>query len=352
MVLSRSPRCDPMSKKQASPTSVDFALNYAMVLGKSRPHRLTIVLIQSSRESFMQTSICREPRTKLSRSSLFMLGVIWIANAQINSNAVAQEPLLKPNDRIAILGGTLVERMQRSGAVEAELQARRPDWKLTVRNLGWSGDDVHGLARKVFDNPEAGFARLLRDVQTADPTVVLVAYGFAEASDGPPAVDRFEPGLNRLLDELTKQKRRIILLSPFAMPGVQSPGYDQSMSRCQQIVGAVAQSRNLAVITTNWVPQTADLTEDQLHPSELGFEHLADPLADRLVGGKSPSEMHPLLKKKIVAKNQLFFHRYRPQNETYLFLFRKHEQGNNASEIPEFDPLIQAADEQIWMAAR
>lgn len=300
----------------------------------------------------MQTVICRRSKAHQCRSSLLVLVLLAIAINPCHSSVLAQEPLLKPNDRVAILGGTLIERMQSSGAVEAELQTRRPDWKLTVRNLGWSGDDVHGLARKVFDNPEAGFARLLRDVQTADPTVVLVAYGFAESSDGAAAVDRFEPGLNRLLDELSKQQRRIILLSPFAMPGVQSPGYDQSMSRCQQIVGAVAQSRNLPVITTNWVPQTADLTEDRLHPSELGFEHLAEPLADRLVGGTASAKKNPLLKTKIVAKNQLFFHRYRPQNETYLFLFRKHEQGNNASEIPEFDPLIQAADEQIWMAAK
>jgi hypothetical protein len=48
----------------------------------------------------------------------------------------------------------------------------------------------------------------------------------------------------------------------------------------------------------------------------------------------------------INEKNFLFFNRYRPQNETYLFLFRKHEQGNNAVEIPQFDPLI-AEQEKI-----
>jgi lysophospholipase L1-like esterase len=48
----------------------------------------------------------------------------------------------------------------------------------------------------------------------------------------------------------------------------------------------------------------------------------------------------------INEKNFLFFNRYRPQNETYLFLFRKHEQGNNAVEIPQFDPLI-AKQEKI-----
>lgn len=53
------------------------------------------------------------------------------------------------------------------------------------------------------------------------------------------------------------------------------------------------------------------------------------------------------LRKVIMAKNQLFFHRWRPQNETYLFGFRKHEQGNNAREIPMFDPLIQTREKEI-----
>lgn len=55
--------------------------------------------------------------------------------------------------------------------------------------------------------------------------------------------------------------------------------------------------------------------------------------------------------KKLLAairkKNELFFHRYRPQNETYLFLFRKHEQGNNAVEIPQFDPLVEEQEQRI-----
>jgi lysophospholipase L1-like esterase len=53
------------------------------------------------------------------------------------------------------------------------------------------------------------------------------------------------------------------------------------------------------------------------------------------------------LRKKIVAKNQLFFHRWRPQNITYLTGFRKHEQGNNAVEIARFDPLVEQAEAEI-----
>ena len=53
------------------------------------------------------------------------------------------------------------------------------------------------------------------------------------------------------------------------------------------------------------------------------------------------------LRKEVVAKDFLFFNRWRPQNETYLFGFRKHEQGQNAKEIPMFDPLIAEADKKI-----
>jgi lysophospholipase L1-like esterase len=53
------------------------------------------------------------------------------------------------------------------------------------------------------------------------------------------------------------------------------------------------------------------------------------------------------LRKAIIAKNRLYFYRWRPQNETYLFGFRKHEQGKNAKEIVEFDPLIAKAEAEI-----
>ena len=53
------------------------------------------------------------------------------------------------------------------------------------------------------------------------------------------------------------------------------------------------------------------------------------------------------LRQTIIKKNELFFHRWRPQNITYLFGFRKHEQGNNAVEIPQFDPLVAEQEQKI-----
>jgi lysophospholipase L1-like esterase len=53
------------------------------------------------------------------------------------------------------------------------------------------------------------------------------------------------------------------------------------------------------------------------------------------------------LRGAIIAKNRLYFYRWRPENETYLFGFRKHEQGQNAREIPQFDPLIVEKEKEI-----
>ena len=48
-----------------------------------------------------------------------------------------------------------------------------------------------------------------------------------------------------------------------------------------------------------------------------------------------------------MEKNFFYFHRYRPANWPYIYGFRKHEQGNNAVEIPLFDPLIAEKEAEI-----
>lgn len=70
-----------------------------------------------------------------------------------------------------------------------------------------------------------------------------------------------------------------------------------------------------------------------------------EPDALQFVGASHPQ--YEQLRSLIVRKNELYFHRWRPQNITYLYGFRKHEQGNNAAEIAMFDPLIEELEEQL-----
>ncbi|MHB1561080.1 MAG: SGNH/GDSL hydrolase family protein [Isosphaeraceae bacterium] len=66
----------------------------------------------------------------------------------------------------------------------------------------------------------------------------------------------------------------------------------------------------------------------------------------RISGGPDLEQVERL-RATINRKNRLFFHRWRPQNITYLFGFRKHEQGRNAVEIPQFDPLVAEQEARI-----
>jgi lysophospholipase L1-like esterase len=78
---------------------------------------------------------------------------------------------------------------------------------------------------------------------------------------------------------------------------------------------------------------------------------------ERFSAGDKPAELEitrgpefehvDTLRATINAKNLLYFHRWRPQNETYLFGFRKYEQGQNAREIPLFDPLVAKKEDEI-----
>ena len=62
-----------------------------------------------------------------------------------------------------------------------------------------------------------------------------------------------------------------------------------------------------------------------------------------------PEETEQLaaLRRAIVDKNRLYFRQYRPQNETYLVGFRQYEQGQNAPELTELDPIIHEKENEI-----
>lgn len=74
----------------------------------------------------------------------------------------------------------------------------------------------------------------------------------------------------------------------------------------------------------------------------------AEALAKGIALSAGPQEQQEeQLRKTIVAKNFDFFNFWRPDNDTYIFGYRKHEQGKNAVEIPQFEPLVEAKEAKI-----
>ena len=73
-----------------------------------------------------------------------------------------------------------------------------------------------------------------------------------------------------------------------------------------------------------------------VHKLKSGGYVIASATADQWAAGVDIEDgQTALLRQKIVEKNETYFHAWRPQNTTYLFFFRKHEQGRNAKDIAE-----------------
>ena len=389
-----------------------------------------------------------------------------------NSSApteVAHQPLeLRDGDRVALIGGTFIERMQVHGYLETALTVAYPHRDITFRNLGWSGDTVWGDARAVFGQRQDGFRRLLKDLSETEATLTVVAYGANESFAGPAGLADFEVGLAELTDALESTATRIAFIIPHrfefrggALPTMEKQNRD--LENYVNVLRAFAELRDIPVIdlfddfiaeplATDRAAAMLQKTENGIHLSAWGYWMLALSMTDKLevplclpgrrpfhsvvdvdvananyhavgttvhalkidkdyvqvslkdtklVLGLNPAVSAPergsgmlskrlrirglvpgiyevridgevvarvdqlqlqqgielakgpnyeqaeFLRQAIQKKNEYYFHRYRPQNETYLFLFRKNEQGNNAVEIPQFDPLIQELEAQI-----
>ncbi len=267
----------------------------------------------------------------------------------------------KDGDRIVWLGNTPVEREQRYGYWETALIAANADKKLTVRNLGWSGDTVFGDARAGFDNAAKGFERMVSLTLELKPTVIFISYGTNESFEGKEGLPKFEKGLEKLLDALKPAGARIVLFKP--APFGRSESLPNPAERNANLwlywdtIRKVGSARNHSVIDPMNIPVATAiprLTENGMHLTEEGYQFTARTflmgfqLATFLDNNPALDfkKLEPL-RQAIVAKNEQFFNKWRPQNETYLFGFRKHEQGKNAKEIVEFDPFIAKAEDEI-----
>src|SRR5262245_33099736 len=225
--------------------------------------------------------------------------------------ALAQPSAPKPfefkdGDRVVWIGNTLVEREQRYGYWEAAVLAANADKKITLRNLGWSGDTVHAEARGRFDfdKPEKCFRQLIDLTLELKPTVIFISYGTNESFEGKDGLPKFEKGLNKLLDALKPTGARIVLFTPLPFwRGVQLPDPKEHNRRLKpyiEVIQNVARARNhyIADLFTEaqsdtYARTSGRLTEDGssgdpfqmpngMHLSEIGYRNSTHAFEDVL----------------------------------------------------------------------
>lgn len=353
-------------------------------------------------------------------------------------------------DRVVLLGNSLIQNDLEYGYIEYALATRWPERDVTFRNLGWTGDTVHGDARSYYTTPPESYELLIKQLKEAQPTVVFVGYGANEAYEGKEGVPKFRNGLNKLLDEIEKMGARAILLSAIPqMSGVtpeELSERNKNLELYSSVISQIASRRDIRYINLydpfQKLKNENQLTDNGIHLNEKGYYYLASVIEDGLglpprkwkieidlseqvinvTGPATVSESHfskgnvkfivdnailPLpppesetvpevhkvfsisgldegyytlsidaddvasasaerwatgveitqgvlfrqagvLRDIIINKNQLFFHKYRPTNRTYLIGFRSHEQGQNTKELEQLNLFISRLEDQIF----
>lgn len=284
---------------------------------------------------------------------------------------------LKDGDVVAIIGDAFAEREQVWSFLETRLLVRWPDRTIHFRNLGWSGDTVFGHARAMFDGPAQGMERLFKAVDEVKPTVIFVCYGMSESFDGESGLPTFREGLGDMLKNLEKPGVRIVLVSPIkhekCPPPLPDPeAHNASLRLYVDAIRDIANQRGHRFVNLFDGMDNSPgerLTENGIHlnewgywvatgaiEKELGLAPLKRPMELDRAGGKVQVEERndaaEKLRQTAIAKNVQYFNQYRPQNYTYIFGFRKHEQGQNAVEMPRFDKPIAEYETEITGLAR
>jgi lysophospholipase L1-like esterase len=121
----------------------------------------------------------------------------FLSAVTLAAGALAGDFFIRDGDRVVFLGDSITEQRLYTTYIEACALARRPDWKLTFRNVGWGGDTSwlrqrsHPDERELFAADSASQQKMVedavgrglgRDVLPLKPTAVTVKFGMNDHS--------------------------------------------------------------------------------------------------------------------------------------------------------------------------
>lgn len=278
-----------------------------------------------------------------------------------SAHAQRSEPALEllDGDRVVFLGDGLIEQEQYFGWVELMMTTAYPDRDVIFRNLGWSGDTPSGASRFGLsllqagrEPDEEGWKQLQNQLEDARPTLLILGYGMASALEGgQDGLDTFSAEYDRLIQTVKERmpKVRFVCLSPISQLDADQ-AKKEILENYAERIRRIASRNNAPFVNLLDTGLSAELRKDSIHLNDAGYREMAITVGESLSLPKSDwqaSSYTELLRQTILRKNEWWFHRSRPANMAYVFGFRKHEQGQNAVEIPQYDPLIAAEEAKI-----
>jgi len=272
--------------------------------------------------------------------------------------------------RISVIGNTLADRAQHFGWLEAMIHARFPKHNLTVRDLGFSGDELTLRLRSAnFGSPDDWLTKTKADV-------VCAFFGYNESFGD---LDRFRDDLNAFVAHTLEQKYNgesrpsLVLFSPIAQEdprGRKLPDGKENNARIERltaVMAEVAEARGVRFVDLFHPTQKlyADakvpLTVNGIHLTSEGYRLLAE-VVERILFGdvqKRDPEQLEKIRQAVLAKNFYWFNRYRTVDGYSIFggrgeLAFVNNQTNRVvaeREMEVLDIMTANRDKRIWAVA-
>lgn len=302
----------------------------------------------------------------MTRPTSFAALILGLSVSLLASSVATAAPQLelKKGDKIVYIGNTLAERMQYFPHFETRLQARFPELNLTVRDLGWSADELTLRPRsKDFED----HATRLADHA---PDVIIAFFGFNESFAGKDGLPQFEKDLEQFIKDTKETKYRgktpqLVLVSPiphedmhsrFLPDGKQN---NENIAAYTKLMAAVAERNEVpfADMFTAMQPamdQDTDLTINGVHLNDAGYQEFGKQLDESLFG-PAPEYKTDLAKlyPEVKEKDLQFFYDHRAVNGYYIYGGRKNPFGvvNFPAEFDKLRKMIVNRDHRIWKVA-
>jgi hypothetical protein len=277
---------------------------------------------------------------------------LLLASLLLLTGAIHAEPLVKPDDTVALAGGANIERTRLYPYLQSQLVAAFPDGTLRVRNFGWEGDtvfeqwrdggDVEKLdakrresEKRIQEQTGSTSWRQQRDwdqqLTDAGATLVLAQFGQMESLAGPEGLPAFVAAYEKLIAEFAKGGRRVILLEPVSFETSDLPHGPDLPALNGQLAAYTTAIRELAAkLRIPYLPLTREgenrpaLTANGFHLDEEGHRFAAKRFVEGLGLSPAPDDSIAAAHREMIELERLWFDYWRPMNWSFLMGDRTH----------------------------
>ncbi len=159
--------------------------------------------------------------------------------------AIAEEPLVRSGDMVAVIGDSITEQKQYSVFIEDYLLMCQPVDKLRIAQFGWGGETAAGFAK-----------RMKNDTLRFKPTLITTCFGMNDGGYGPLTKERadlYRQSQQQIVDMAKAAGvRTIVVGSPGCVDAdkFRDPEhaaiYNKTLSELRDIAREVAQSNGVA----------------------------------------------------------------------------------------------------------